>query len=268
MISIYTLSSSSNPNDIRYIGKTKNIKDRIRRHISKYYLNLEDNYKNRWIKSELNKGNKIIIEEIDLVQEESWKESEKYWIEQFRNWGFKLVNTTEGGDGLVLTKEIIEKRNESNKNSEKRKLAYFKISSHYLKDYIIKYDIKEINNEWVGFRDCPSCGVTFTYHSKRKHGIVRSIKKAEKEKRQCFSCLNTGENNYFYGKKLNDGKLKQERYGKKIQQFDLDDNLIDEFKSIREASEKTGIDRKSISNCAKGIKSYNTAKGYKFKIKE
>ena len=46
------------------------------------------------------------------------------------------------------------------------------------------------------------------------------------------------------------------------------DNLINEFKSIREASEKTGIDRKSISNCSKGIKSYNTAGGYKFKIKE
>jgi len=44
--------------------------------------------------------------------------------------------------------------------------------------------------------------------------------------------------------------------------------LINEFNSIREASEKTGIDRKSISNCAKGVKHYNTAKGFKFKIKE
>lgn len=58
---------------------------------------------------------------------------------------------------------------------------------------------------------------------------------------------------------INDGKEKQKRYGKKILQLDLDDNLINEFNSIREASEKTGIDRKSISNCAKGVKHYNTA---------
>jgi hypothetical protein len=56
--------------------------------------------------------------------------------------------------------------------------------------------------------------------------------------------------------------------GTKILQFDLDNNLINEFNSIREASEKTGIDRKSISNCSKGIKSYNTTGGYKFKRKE
>lgn len=95
-----------------------------------------------------------------------------------------------------------------------------------------------------------------------------NLRRAEKEKRKCYYCNNSGEKNHFYGKKLNDGKIKQERYGKKIQQFDLDGNLIDEFNSIREASEKTGIDRKSISNCAKGVKHYNTAKGYKFKIKE
>lgn len=48
----------------------------------------------------------------------------------------------------------------------------------------------------------------------------------------------------------------------------MEDNLINEYNSIREASEKTGIDRKSISNCTKGVKHYNIAKGFKFKIKE
>jgi len=270
MISIYTLSSSSNPNDIRYIGKTKNIKDRIRRHISKYYLNLEDNYKNRWIKSELSKGNKIIIEEIDLVQEENWKESEKYWIEQFRNWGFRLVNTTEGGEGIILTKELIEKRNESNKNSEKRKLAYSKLRENYKtnSEIVKNHQIQEFEDYSIGKRNCNLCGKEIIYKSKYFKYVIRNIRRAENENRICNSCKSSGEKNYFYGRKLNDGKIKQERYGKKILQFDLDDNLIDEFNSIREASEKTGIDRKSISNCAKGIKHYNTAKGYKFKIKE
>lgn len=60
----------------------------------------------------------------------------------------------------------------------------------------------------------------------------------------------------------------EKKYGQKILQLNLNGKIIKEFKSIREASEKTGIDRKSISNCAKGIKSYNTAGGYKFKIKQ
>lgn len=257
MIFIYTLSSSSNPNDIRYIGKTKNIKDRIRRHISKYYLNLEDNYKNRWIKSELNKGNKILIEEIDLVQDGYWKESEKYWIEQFRNWGFRLVNTTEGGDGLVLTKEIIEKRNESNIRRGLQRIG----------ERIVKYKIREEEGFWIGERTC-ECGNIVYYKNKLKRTILNYTLRAEKQDRKCNFCKTAGDKNHFFGKKLNDGKLKQERYGRKILQYDLEDNLINEFNSIREASDKTGIDRKSISNCARGVKHFHTAHGYKFKIKE
>ena len=255
---IYTLSSSENPDNIRYVGKAKNLKDRVRRHIGKYYLNIEDNYKNRWIKLELSKGNKILINEVESVNESNWQEREQYSIDQFRQWGFRLVNTTEGGEGIILTKELIEKRNESNKNR----------NNDRLKEQIDKYNIVEINDIWIATRNCTECGRTISYESKRKSTILNITRRADRENRVCNICKSSGEKCYFYGKKLNDGKLKQERYGKKILQFDLEDNLINEFNSIREASEKTGIDRKSISNCAKGIKHYNTAKGYKFKIKE
>lgn len=255
---IYTLSSSENPDNIRYIGKAKNLKDRVRRHIGKYYLNLEDNYKNRWIKSELLKGNKILISEVEAVNETNWQEREQYWIEQFRQWGFRLVNTTEGGDGLLLTKELIKKRNKTRISNTDDKY----------KEYFEKYNIINDDDNWVAERKCFSCGSIIKYKSKKRTTLIANLKRVEIEKRKCYHCNSSGEMNYFYGKKLNDGKIKQERYGKKILQFDLDGNLISEFNSIREASEKTGIDRKSISNCAKGIKHYNTAKGYKFKIKE
>lgn len=256
---IYTLSSSENPNNIRYVGKTKNLKDRIRRHIGKYYLNSEDSYKNRWIKSELLKGNEILIEELEIVDDSNWIEREKYWIEQLRQWGFNLVNTTEGGEGIVLTKTIIKKRNESRiKNTYTKYVEYFE-----------KYNIIEIDvNVWVAERKCYHCGNIIKYKFKKKNSLIMSLKRVESEKRKCYHCNVSGEKNYFYGKKLNDGKIKQEKYGKKIQQFDLSGNLINEFNSIREASEKTGIDRKSISNCAKEVKHYNTAKGFKFKIKK
>lgn len=267
---IYTLSSSEDPDNIRYVGKANSLKDRLRRHIGKYYLNLEINYKNNWIKSELSKGNKILINELELVNESNWIEREKYWIEQLRQWGFKLVNSTIGGDGIYLTKELIEKRNESNKNSEKRKLSYSKLSENYKtnSEIVKNHQIQEFEDYSIGKRNCNLCGKEVNYKSKYFKVVIRNIRRAENENRVCNSCKSSGEKNYFYGRKLNDGKIKQRKYGKKIQQFDLDGNLINEFNSIREASEKTGIDRKSISNCAKGKKHYNTAKGFKFKIKE
>jgi len=102
----------------------------------------------------------------------------------------------------------------------------------------------------------------------KKITTLNSMRRANKEKRECFSCSNSGENNSFYGKKFNDGHIKKEKFGKKILQYNKKGELINEFGSIREANEKTGIDRKSISNCAKGVKNYNTAGGFIFKIKE
>lgn len=255
---IYTLSSSSEPNNIRYVGKANDLKDRLRRHIGKYYLENGISYKNNWIKSEMSKGNKILINELESVDNDSWIDREQYWIEQFRQWGFKLVNTTIGGEGILLTKEIIKKRSETK----------IKNNSETKKEIIEKYQIQNKENIWFAVRICPICKESIKYESNKKSSLFANLRRAEREQRSCNSCKSTGIKNYFYGKKLNDGKIKQERYGTKILQFDLDDNLINEFNSIREASEKTGIDRKSISNCSKGIKSYNTAGGYKFKIKE
>ena len=39
------------------------------------------------------------LEIIDEVPVDEWMYWEKYWIEQFRQWGFKLVNGNKGGAG-------------------------------------------------------------------------------------------------------------------------------------------------------------------------
>lgn len=266
---IYTLSSSEYPENIRYVGKTNNIGDRIRRHLGKFYLENETTYKNSWIKSEMKKGNEIIINPIEEVNESNWQEREIYWISHFRKEGFKLTNSTIGGEGIKLTDVIIEKRNESNKKSLKRKKAYKEMYLKYEgnKEIIEMCGIHKLNDKFVGSRICPSCDREIEHRSKTIIGLIRSIKKYILDNRECHSCKSSGKKNYFYGKKLNDGKEKREKYGIKILQYDLNDNFIEEFKSIREASEKTGIDRKSISNCSKGVKHYNTAGGFKFKRK-
>lgn len=259
MVYIYTLSDGSN---IRYIGKTNNTKDRKRRHLSKYYLK-KNTYKNNWIKSVIKEANNIQIEILDEVPLDEWTYWEQYWIEQFIQWGFNLTNGTIGGEGIILTPEIIKKRNESNRKS-KKSLNHKK----NLNKYINLYDIKIKEGKWNGKRECPNgCGNYISYNSKNINTIYRTIKSANEKNRVCNSCKISGEKNYFYGKKLNDGNEKRKRMGKNVLQYDKNGNFVKEYESIREASLETKIDRKSISRCAHNKPSYNSAGGYLFKFK-
>ena len=262
MIYIYSLASSNDPTNIRYIGKARDIKDRIRRHIGKHYLNNEINYKNNWVKSELRNGNKIIIEVLEEVDDEKWEESEILWIEKYKNMGYKLTNTTIGGDGLKLTSDIIEKRSKTRKknNLESKKID------------IERFNVKEIDNKFTGERVCPNCHRIVIHKSNNINKIINLLKKSID--RNCINCsskIKTPFRNHTWnnkGKKYPNSinpKIMKEKYGKKIQQYDLENNLIDEFNSIRDASKKTNIDRKSISQCIRGVCGRKTAGGYIFK---
>lgn len=78
-------------NNVFYIGKTKNIRSR------------EADWKREY-------GENIKFYVIDEVSIEEWKQWECYWIEQFKQWGFKLINQNKGGGGLEKhSDETIEK---------------------------------------------------------------------------------------------------------------------------------------------------------------
>ena len=49
---------------------------------------------------------------------------------------------------------------------------------------------------------------------------------------------------------------------KKVEQYDKDNNLLNIYESIMEASKKTNIDRSNISACCKGKKKHKSAGGY------
>jgi len=107
---IYTLKDPLT-NQIRYIGLTnRSLKIRLDSHYCDVHKN---NYKSNWIKSLRKKKLKPVIEELDIAY--SLTEAcflERYWISQFKTWGFKLTNATlggEGGLGYKHTPETIEK---------------------------------------------------------------------------------------------------------------------------------------------------------------
>lgn len=93
---IYTLKDPIS-NEIRYVGKSDNPNNRLLEHIKK--SKYSKTYKNNWIVSLLKKDLKPILEILDIVDLNNWGFWEKYWISQFRTWGFNLTNISDGGDG-------------------------------------------------------------------------------------------------------------------------------------------------------------------------
>ena len=93
---IYTLSDPKT-GLVRYIGKTKYINKRLYQHLRD--CNKSNNHKNFWIRSLLNENLMPIFDLIDEVEENEWQYWESFWICQFKSWGFKLTNSTDGGEG-------------------------------------------------------------------------------------------------------------------------------------------------------------------------
>lgn len=92
---IYGLYSTSNPDEIRYVGKTiAGLKHRLHAHM--YYAKKENTHKSRWINRERQLGYKIKIKLLDVVYTEDWQFWEMAWIRKYKN--NRLTNSTIGGD--------------------------------------------------------------------------------------------------------------------------------------------------------------------------
>ena len=89
---IYELNKNGIP---FYIGKSPNPKTRLNAHRKNF-------------------GNDLIMNHIDEVSTEEWEYWEKYWIHQYKCWGFELKNKTHGGNGQSFcsedTKQKISKK--------------------------------------------------------------------------------------------------------------------------------------------------------------
>jgi len=92
---IYTLEHPIT-NEIRYVGKTNSPKRRLHHHWTVgHKLN---NKTGNWLKNLKKLKLKPIMTIIDETTSD-WQQLEMYWISQFKTWGFKLTNHTDGGEG-------------------------------------------------------------------------------------------------------------------------------------------------------------------------
>lgn len=113
---IYTLADPLT-GDVRYVGKADNLNRRLTMHLME--SKTETHRRAQWIKSVISTGSKPIIEVLDIVPSNCWEKYERYWIAQFRSWGFNLVNGSDGGDGTVIWTDVMRQRMSSIKKGQK-----------------------------------------------------------------------------------------------------------------------------------------------------
>ena len=96
---IYVLFDTRSPGDIRYVGvTTKTLEKRLRGHLESTSRNT---HRSAWINKVIGSGGSIGIQEVDRCQESEWQSKEREWISYYREAGYDLVNSTDGGRGVL-----------------------------------------------------------------------------------------------------------------------------------------------------------------------
>jgi hypothetical protein len=177
----------------------------------------------------------ITYTEIDIVNDIEWKFWEQYWICQFKAWGFKLENKNNGGGGPEQYTE-----------EQKQKMR---------KPHKVGTGIK-ISKALKGIKRKPLSEETKYKISQVRTGKLQpNISKANKGR------------NILWADKIGDalrGKPKNYlSHYKPVLQYDLQNNLLNEYQSAQDAGRCLGKSGNSIADCAAGRQ--KTAYGYIWK---
>jgi group I intron endonuclease len=262
MVYIYTLSDPIT-NEIKYCGKTKNIKERLIGHLKEKKSNQD---KISWIKKIKFNGLKPILEIIDEVDENNWDFWEKFWIAQLKCWGFELFNKTDGGEysvtGFKHTDEV------------KRKISDSQIGKKLSKEWReniskgrkgIKFSDKHIKNLSISHKGQLPSNNKAIFQIDVKNGEIlnrfNSITDAYKHlgidpkssssiSTACKGKIRITYNYYWcYSKDYDNFVFKEyHRIYNPILQFDNKGNLIKEYSNIVEAAKENKLKQSSISH--------------------
>lgn len=236
LVSIYCLKDPRT-DIVRYIGKTKKtIKYRLSKHMSD-----KGSYKKcTWIKSLKKIGLKPIIEIIDEVTEQNWKEAERAYIRFFKSCGALLVNSKDGGDGGNLSSESIKKITDKQK---KKEVYQYDLCGNFINEFISISDAARKTNSNVYHISCVCNG-----HRKNENKFMWKFKKNTIDKSNIAPYEINKPNSIV------------------IYQYDKNGIFINEYKSLEFASRELKIKAETISSICKRKKSIN--KGYMFRFKK
>lgn len=241
---IYILSDPRT-GDVKYVGKTVNIKKRYYNHCSLKTSNKSGNKQLvGWIANLLMEKLKPEITIIDKTTNGDCGQLEIYWIEQFRQWEVKLYNITIGGDGRpsgykYVPKESVKIKHSifmKNLNRDIWKKIYVKynLDGDYIRSYI---GAKELMNE----------------EKIAKSTLTKALKHGWELRGFQYRCFKSIEN---IPKKVEKASLKLMGYdvsaarklgkGTRIYMYSMDNILIKTFNSVKECSEELNLKYSTI----------------------
>jgi hypothetical protein len=149
------------------------------------------------------------IDEINSLDKKDWKYLETYWINQFRAWGFEVLNENEGGGGPIThSQKTKEKMSKTRKGKSLPELHRNKISK-----------------------------------SKKGCSVWSKDKKFSEEHKDKISKAKKGKSLPSLSYIENKNNIKP------ILQYDLEGNFIKEWTSATEASHFYNKTPESIRNC-------------------
>lgn len=207
---IYSLNCPINEDVVRYIGLTKHsLNRRLGEHLREKY---RINHKQNWIRKLKNQSLKPIINLIDdnLTKEEA-KEKEMQCIKLLKSVGAKLVNQTNGGDGMTGyrhtkeykvwlsikttgTKHKEESKIKMSNNKKGNKNAFFgKTHSLEIRNRISRAHTGKERPLWVKIKISKSkTGVKKSEATKQKMSLSKLGKKLSQETKKKISLAGMG----------------------------------------------------------------------------
>jgi hypothetical protein len=203
---IYLVTNCYGNSNKVYIGKTKNSR--------------EADHKRSF-------GSHIIytyIDEINSLDHKDWEPLETYWIEQFKQWGFEVLNENKGGGGPITHSEMVRDKMKGPKPYLFKSILQYSLEGNFIKEWLSINEAALFLNKKSGAAIIENC----SQKRKSAYGFIWRYKENPLEK------------NFIY---------KKDKYTKPVLQYDLQMNFIKEWPSLSEAKKYTIGD---IQACCSG----------------
>jgi hypothetical protein len=274
---IYKLIDPSN-NEIRYIGQTDDIKRRYNDHISSSMNENSDSYdtyKARWVRKLKLSGLLPIIEiveECDSLEQSNIRE--RYYVSKLTNEGCRLTNSYIT-DVTEFSSHTREKMSNARKGKALEEIVGLEKSIELKKYYSERTKLNNPNkNNDPLVREKISNTLKEYFSDKENHWAYGLKMDDEHNEKLRLAKLNNPKNvgNRKPRTEEQKEKIRNSIKGIKIKrsvilQYDLDMNLVNEWKSLREIERSdSSLSRNQIAKCCKGDK--NTYAGFIWNYKQ
>lgn len=231
-------------NEIRYVGKTKDIEDRYKRHMQNCYLNQYDKntHKSRWIKQLIRQGLSPIIEVIEECHKLNVNDREIFWIKSLKEQNHPLTNLSLGGEvgvdwnGRKHTTEAINKIKKS-KEKYKMPVIQYTLSGEMIAEFESLMDAADKSGHHIHL-------ISRCCHQKKYNTVGAKRFWSDKnniEKASTFRFKGDKFDYTPYNKHI-------QINSKKVCKYDLNGKLVSIFDSIRSASVDSNQNKSNKSN--------------------